>query len=111
LQRTTRRYIIEDRTLQLENDCLFRYYAILSGRKVPTFGGTCCLYLTGTRLRRLDKGAYIAVGIATGYGLDDWEVVRVPVGVKNYYFSMSSRPALGSTQLPIQWVPGGLSRG
>jgi hypothetical protein len=26
-------------------------------------------------------------------------------------FSMSSRPALGSTQPPIQWVPGALSRG
>jgi hypothetical protein len=43
LQRTTWRYIPEDRTLQLENYCLFGYYAILSGRKVPTFGGTYCL--------------------------------------------------------------------
>jgi hypothetical protein len=34
-----------------------------------------------------------------------------PGRVKNYYFSMSSRPALGSTQPPIQWVPGALSRG
>jgi hypothetical protein len=47
------------------------------------------------------------VGIATGYGLDDWGVgVRVPVGLrKNALFSTSSRPSLGSTQLPIQWVP------
>jgi hypothetical protein len=46
-----------------------------------------------------------AVGIATGYGLDDWEVgVRVPIGSR--IFSKSSRPALGSTQPPIQWVPG-----
>jgi hypothetical protein len=53
-----------------------------------------------------------AVGIATGYGLDDWEVgVRVPGRVKNFHFSMSSRPALGSTQPPIQWVLGVLSRG
>jgi hypothetical protein len=44
-----------------------------------------------------------SVGIATGYGLDDQGVwVRVPV----FYFSMSSRLALGSTQPPIQWVPG-----
>jgi hypothetical protein len=28
-----------------------------------------------------------------------------PGRVKNYYFSISSRPALGSTQPPIQWVP------
>jgi hypothetical protein len=34
-----------------------------------------------------------------------------PGRVKNYYFSISSRPALGSTQPPIQWVPGALSRG
>jgi hypothetical protein len=37
-----------------------------------------------------------AVGVATGYGLDDREVgVRVPLEVNNFYFSMSSRPALG----------------
>jgi hypothetical protein len=47
-----------------------------------------------------------AVGIATGYWLDD-QGVGVPV--KNFYFSMSSKPALGSIQLPIQWVPGVLS--
>jgi hypothetical protein len=28
---------------------------------------------------------------------------------KNYHFSMSSRLALGPTQLPIQWVPRVLS--
>jgi hypothetical protein len=39
-----------------------------------------------------------AVVITTGYGLDDRGVgVRVPV---------VSRLALGSTQRPIQWVPG-----
>jgi hypothetical protein len=48
------------------------------------------------------------VGIATGYGLDDRGVgVRVPVGSR--IFSTSSRPALGPTQPPIQWVPGALS--
>jgi hypothetical protein len=31
--------------------------------------------------------------------------------VKNFYFSMLSRPALGSTQPPLQWVPGALSPG
>jgi hypothetical protein len=44
-----------------------------------------------------------AVGITTGYGLDDRGVgVRVPVGSR--IFSTSSRPALGSTQPSIQWV-------
>jgi hypothetical protein len=28
---------------------------------------------------------------------------------KNFHFSMLFRPALGSTQPPIQWVPGGFS--
>jgi hypothetical protein len=53
-----------------------------------------------------------AVGIATGYWLDDrggWR--SSPGGVKNFNFSMSSRPALEFTQPPIQWVPGALSLG
>jgi hypothetical protein len=50
------------------------------------------------------------VGIATGYGLDDERVgVRIPVGGKNFYFSMSSIPALGPTQPFIQWVLGNFS--
>jgi hypothetical protein len=53
-----------------------------------------------------------SVGIATGYGLDDQGVgVELPGGGKNFHFSTSSRPALGSTQPPIQWVPGPLSPG
>jgi hypothetical protein len=32
-------------------------------------------------------------------------------GVKNFHFSVSSRPALGPTQPPIQWTPGALSLG
>jgi hypothetical protein len=32
-----------------------------------------------------------------------------PSRVKNFLFSKSSRPALGSTQSPMQWVPGALS--
>jgi hypothetical protein len=34
-----------------------------------------------------------------------------PSRVKNFRYSISSRPALGSNQLPIQWVPGALSLG
>jgi hypothetical protein len=51
-----------------------------------------------------------AVGIVT------WLLAERPRGrssspgmVKDFHSSMSSRPALGSTQLPIQWVPGALS--
>jgi hypothetical protein len=50
-------------------------------------------------------------GIATGYRLQDRElIVRVPV-VKYIPFSTSSRQALGTTQPPIQWVPEPLSPG
>jgi hypothetical protein len=48
-----------------------------------------------------------AVDIATGYGLKDRGIgVRVPVEPRIFYFSISSRPVLGPTQPPIQWVRG-----
>jgi hypothetical protein len=44
------------------------------------------------------------VSIAIGYGLDRGVGVRVPVGSR--IFSTLSRPVLGHTQPPAQWVPG-----
>jgi hypothetical protein len=47
-----------------------------------------------------------SVGIVTGYGLDS-------PGIESRWeqdFPHLSRPALGSTQPPVQWIPG-LSRG
>jgi hypothetical protein len=50
--------------------------------------------------------------ITTGYGLDDRGVgFWVPLGSRNVLFSTSSRPALGSHQPRIQWIPGALSPG
>jgi hypothetical protein len=46
------------------------------------------------------------------YGLDDLGGRSSSPGmVKNVPFSTSSIPAQGSTQSPIQWVPGALSPG
>jgi hypothetical protein len=52
------------------------------------------------------------VGIATADGLGDQGVgVGVPVRPRRSFTSPFSRPAMGSTQFPIQWVPRRLSPG
>jgi hypothetical protein len=48
-----------------------------------------------------------AIGIVTGYGIDNQGARRSSSGrVKNFHFSISSRSALGSTQCPIQRAQG-----
>jgi hypothetical protein len=52
-----------------------------------------------------------SVGIATDYWLDDLGGRSSNPGrVKKFLFSTSSRPALGSTQPPIQRIQGTLKR-
>jgi hypothetical protein len=66
--------------------------------------GTSVGFQRTTRIKSRDS----VVGIATSYELDDRGVgIRVPEGSE--IFSTSSRPALESTQPPIQWLPGALS--
>jgi hypothetical protein len=53
-----------------------------------------------------------SVGIAPGYWLDDGALgfdSRRNLGI--FLFTTVSRPALGPTQRPIQWVPGALTLG
>jgi hypothetical protein len=50
---------------------------------------------------------YSSVTIALSYGLDDWEFEsRQRLGI--FLFTTASRPSLGLSQPPIQWVPGAL---
>jgi hypothetical protein len=65
-------------------------------------------YGTGLDVHLLQ--AHSSVGIALGYGLDDrWFESRQVLRI--FLFITVSRPALGPTQRPIQWVPGALSLG
>jgi hypothetical protein len=52
------------------------------------------------------------VSITTGYKIGrPWGQSLSHGNVKNFLFSMSSKPALGPTQPPIEWVPGALPSG
>jgi hypothetical protein len=53
-----------------------------------------------------------SVRIVSDYGLDDRAIeVRYPAGARISPLTSVSKPALGPTQPPVQWVPGVLSPG
>jgi hypothetical protein len=64
------------------------------------------MYVTDSTYQKQSQDS--SVGMATGYGLDDRVIwVRFLEGTGNFLFATASRPALGPTQPPIQWVLGG----
>jgi hypothetical protein len=62
---------------------------------------------------RLSRGAGLAqASIVSDYGLDDRAIgVRSPAEAKDFPLASVSRPALGPTQPPVQWIPVVLSPG
>jgi hypothetical protein len=50
--------------------------------------------------------------IVSNYGLDNRAIeIRSPAGAKDLSLASASRPVLGPTQPPVQWVPGSFPRG
>jgi hypothetical protein len=67
------------------------------------------IYLNIKQINVNHAGHVRSVAGVLGYGLDGH--FSIPGRGKICIFSMTSRPALGPTQLPTQWVPGALSLG
>jgi hypothetical protein len=69
-------------------------------------------YKTTGRIMVLYILTFISLDIVSDYGLDDRAIrVRFPAGQRIFPVASVSRPALGPTQPPVQWVPGVLSPG
>jgi hypothetical protein len=77
----------------------------------PTVATFASIYLTTVcqlvSVSSLGRGS--SVSIVSYYGLDDRAIeVRSPVQAKGFFSVASvSSPTVGSTQPPVQWVPGG----
>jgi hypothetical protein len=73
----------------------------------------------GRYLREIENYIYISycgqwAGLAQYYSAGlraEWSRIWVTVGAGNFLFTTTSRPALGPTQPPIEWVPGAHSLG
>jgi hypothetical protein len=64
------------------------------------------------RYNQEERSRVSSGSIVSDYGLDDRAIgVRSPAGVKDFSSIPVSRPDLGPTQPPVQWVPEVLSPG
>jgi len=61
----------------------------------------------GSSVVRLKKCNWVPFTQMIGYGLGDQGSIRFWAEEGNFLFATTSRPVLGSTQPPNQWVPGG----
>ena len=105
---------INIRSIQYYHILLFRYTLIsraISSHSVFQLTFFCIFYPFPSPSRPIPLNlpipitfdvAFNVIGIATGYGLDG---PRIESRWRRD-FPHLSRPALGSTQLPVQWVPG-----
>jgi hypothetical protein len=59
--------------------------------------------------KNIQNSRNISVDIATGYGLQGRG--SIPGTARSFFYSTASRPTLGPTQPPLQWVQGNLSPG
>jgi hypothetical protein len=110
VRRATRRYFREYR---VPFPCVFLVMLVSSWTSCFFSTSRILSHFPATRCQHVVDAAYLCVnpvvGIAISYGLDKLGFgVPCPGGVKNFLFSISSRPALGSSQ-PIQRLPGDLS--
>ena len=78
------------------------YYEYLSNNIVQIFGLSVANGVLYCEIQVLKVGRDSSVGIATRYELDGPEIESR----WGRDFQHPSRPALGTTQPPIQWVPG-----
>jgi hypothetical protein len=69
--------------------------------------GTRVLYLSDNYIIRGSRDSVVGIGLRVGRPRGR---SSSPGRVKNFLFTISSRPALRFTQPPIQWVPAALSR-